>query len=231
MTRPLGLQGVYQPRPSGGGEDPEHSDGARENAPLSVKALGRLVSLSDYADFARAYAGVAKAHAVWGKFGRVQGVLLTIAGVDGAEIPSDSDLGKNFAAAVQSFRDATVLVQIVSYVPRTFTVSARLHCDPRFDSAKIIADARAVLEQRYSFGKMHLGEAVTASTVVSLLQKIAGVVGVDLDYLHLSSSPATLEMRLPARGGYVDRDGTVFPAELLTLDSSSLSITVATTVP
>jgi Baseplate J-like protein len=231
MTRPLGLQGVYQPRPSSGGEDPEQSDGARENAPVSVKALGRLVSLSDYADFARAYAGVAKAHAVWGKFGRVQGVLLTIAGVDGAEIPSDSDLGKNFAAAVQSFRDATVLVQIVSYVPRTFIVSARLHCDPRFDSAKIIADARAVLEERYSFGKMHLGEAVTTSTVVSLLQKIAGVVGVDLDYLHLSSSPATLEMRLPARGGYVDRDGTVFPAELLTLDSSSLSITVATTVP
>ncbi len=231
MTRPLGLQGVHQPRPSSGGGDPEQRDDARENAPLSVKALGRLISLADYTDFARAYAGIGKAHAAWGKFGRAQGVLLTIAGAEGAEIPAESDLGKKFAATVQSFRDATVLVQIVNHVSRTFTASARLHCDPRFDSEKIIADARAVLEERYAFRKMHLGEAVTASTIITLLQNVVGVVGVDLDYLHLSSSPPTREMRLPARGGYVDRDGTLFPAELLTLDTSTLSITAVTTLP
>ena len=108
MTRPLGLQGVNQPCPSSGGEDPEQREDARENAPLSVKALGRLVSLSDYADFARAYAGIAKAHAAWAKFGRAQGVLLTVAGVEGAPILADSDLGKKFAGAVQSFRDSAV---------------------------------------------------------------------------------------------------------------------------
>jgi predicted phage baseplate assembly protein len=231
MTRPLGLQGVNQPRPASGGEDPEQREDARENAPLSVKALGRLVSLSDYADFARVYAGIAKSHAAWGKFGRAQGVLLTIAGAEGAEIPADSDLGEKFADAVQSFRDATVLVQIVSYAPRTFSLSLRLYCDARFDTETIIAEARAVLEERYSFRKMHLGEGVTASTIITLLQNVAGVVGVDLDYLHLSSSPATREMRLPARGGYVDRNGTVFPAELLTLDTSNLSITVAAPTP
>jgi Baseplate J-like protein len=231
MTRPLGLQGVNQPRPASGGEDPEQREDARENAPLSVKALGRLVSLSDYADFARVYAGIAKSHAAWGKFGRAQGVLLTIAGAEGAEIPADSDLGEKFADAVQSFRDATVLVQIVSYAPRTFSLSVRLYCDARFDTETIIAEARAVLEERYSFRKMHLGEGVTASTIITLLQNVAGVVGVDLDYLHLSSSPATREMRLPARGGYVDRNGTVFPAELLTLDTSNLSITVAAPTP
>lgn len=229
MTRPLGLQGVNQPRPSSGGEDPELREEARENAPISVKALGRLVSLSDYADFARAYAGIAKAHAAWGKFGRAQGVLLTIAGAGGAEIPADSDLGQKFAGAVQSFRDSTVLVQIVNHVPRTFTVSVRLHCDPRFDTEKITSDARAVLEERYSFRKMHLGEAVTASTIITLLQSVAGVAGVDLDYLHLSSLPATRETRLPARAGYVDRNGTLFAAELLTLDTSTLSITAVPT--
>ena len=231
MTRPLGLQGVNQPRPASGGEDPEQREDARENAPLSVKALGRLVSLSDYADFARAYAGIAKSQAAWGKFGRAQGVLLTIAGAEGAEIPADSDLGEKFADAVQSFRDATVLVQIVSYAPRTFSLSVRLYCDARFDTETIIAEARAVLKERYSFRKMRLGEGVTASTIITLLQNVAGVVGVDLDYLHLSSSPATREMRLPARGGYVDRNGTVFPAELFTLDTSNLSITVAAPTP
>ena len=229
MTRPLGLQGVDQPRPASGGEDPEQREDARENAPLSVKALGRLVSLSDYADFARTYAGIAKAHAAWGKFGLAQGVLLTIAGAEGAEIPADSDLGEKFASAVQSFRDPTVLVQIVNYVPRTFTVAVRLHSDPRFDTGKIIADARAVLEERYSFRQMHLGEAVTRLDDHHPPANVAGVIGVDLDYLHLSSLPATRETRLPARAGHVNRNGTVFPAELLTLDTSTLSIAAVAT--
>lgn len=229
MTRPLGLQGVHQPLISTGGQDPEQREDAREHAPLSVKALGRLVSLSDYTDFARAYAGIAKAHAVWGKFGRAQGVLLTIAGVEGASIPADSDLGKNFAGAVQSFRDSTVLVQIVNCVPRPFAVSVKLYCDQRVDKERVITAARAALEVRYAFRKMQLGEAVTASAIIALLQAIPGVLGVDLDYLHFSSQPATSEVRLAARAGHVDRDGVVFAAELLTLDTAALSLTAITT--
>jgi hypothetical protein len=229
MTRPLGLQGVSQPRPANGGANPELIEDARENASLAMKALGRLVSLSDYADFARAYAGVAKAHAAWGKFGRAQGVLLTVAGAEGAQIAADSDLGTKFAGAVESFRDAAVPVQIVNYSPLTFTLSVRLFVDPRYDGDSIAAEARAGLLERYSFRRMHLAEAVTASAIISQLQGIRGVVGVDLDYLHISTASAALESRLPAHAGYVDQTGTVFPAELLTLDPSNLTLNVAAT--
>jgi hypothetical protein len=118
-------------------------------------------------------------------------------------------------------------VQIVNYAPRTFTVSARLYFDPRYEGETIIAEARTALTDRYSFRKMHLGEAVSASAIISLLQGIPGVVGVDLDYFHFSTASATRETRLPARAGYVDQGGTVFPAELLTLDAAGLTITAA----
>jgi phage-related baseplate assembly protein len=130
---------------------------------------------------------------------------------------------------VQSFRDSTVLVQIVNHVPRPFAVSVKLYCDQRFDKEKVITDARAALEARYAFRNMQLGEAVTASAIIALLQVIPGVLGVDLDYLHFSSQPATRETRLAARAGHVDRDGAIFAAELLTLDTAALSLTAITT--
>ena len=57
-TQPLGAQGVINPLPASGGVDPDRLDQARANAPVSVTALDRLVSVSDYADFCRTYAGI-----------------------------------------------------------------------------------------------------------------------------------------------------------------------------
>ncbi len=102
---------------------------------------------------------------------------------------------------------------------------ARLHVEARYDEATVIAEATALLIDRFSFKRMRLGEAITASAIVSLLQSVRGVVGVDLDLLHKSSEPAGTSSRLPARGGYVDRSGAVFPAELLTLNITALALT------
>lgn len=232
MTRPLGLQGVAQPLPASGGDDPEARDDARENAPLSIRTLERLVSLADYADFARTYGGISKAHGVWARFGPTQGVLLTVAGVDGASVVTDPILGENFRGSLERFRDPTVPVQIVDHVANTFVIAARLHFDERYNEADVLAEAAKALTERFSFRRMRLGEAVTASAVISLLQAVRGVIGVDLDLLHLSSAPATAASRLPARGGYIDREGTVYPAELLTLDVTALALTgVPTAAP
>ena len=40
----------------------------------------------DYADFARTFAGIAKAYALWIDDGRARGIYLTVAGPDGAAI-------------------------------------------------------------------------------------------------------------------------------------------------
>src|SRR5439155_978680 len=82
--RPLGVKAVSNPVAAAGGDDPETIDDLRANLPLSVRTLGRVVSLRDYEDFARAFAGVAKAQATWTWDGNRRGILITVAGPDRA---------------------------------------------------------------------------------------------------------------------------------------------------
>ena len=51
MTRPLGVTGAINPLAATGGEDAEQRDDARDNAPLTVLTLDRVVSLLDYGKF------------------------------------------------------------------------------------------------------------------------------------------------------------------------------------
>ena len=55
------MKEVINPLRASGGADRETRDQARKNAPLAVRALDRLVSTQDYADFARTFAGIGKA--------------------------------------------------------------------------------------------------------------------------------------------------------------------------
>ena len=84
LTRPLGVKGVNNPIASDGAQDPEVLDDARANAPLRVLTLERVVSLTDYEDFARAFGGIAKALAAWTWNKHSRGVLVTVAGPNGA---------------------------------------------------------------------------------------------------------------------------------------------------
>ena len=62
-SQPRFVRAVINPVPAAGGADPESSIDTRRNAPGSVRTFGRIVSLPDFEDFARAFAGVAKAQA------------------------------------------------------------------------------------------------------------------------------------------------------------------------
>ena len=56
--------------------------------------LGSIVSLQDYEDFARAFAGIEKTLATWVWSGQKRSVFVTVAGAKGAEVKSDSALYK-----------------------------------------------------------------------------------------------------------------------------------------
>src|SRR5262249_18275014 len=74
---------------AGSGDRREPRDAARDNAPLQVRTLDRVVSLLDYEDFARAYAGIAKALATWSWDGQRRGVFLTVAGPEGDPVADE----------------------------------------------------------------------------------------------------------------------------------------------
>ena len=78
-TKPLGLKSVTNPLPSTGAADPEDISDARQNAPLQVLTMGRIVSLDDCENFARSFQGVGKAVAVSAWAGETKYVRLIVA--------------------------------------------------------------------------------------------------------------------------------------------------------
>ena len=69
-----------------------------------MMSLDRLVSVQDYADFARTFAGIGKASAARLSDGRRQLVQVTIAGADDIPIDPTSDLFQNLLIALRAVR-------------------------------------------------------------------------------------------------------------------------------
>ncbi|MBE9180049.1 putative baseplate assembly protein [Oculatella sp. LEGE 06141] len=183
LTRPLGLQAVTNPMRASGGADPESRDQARHNIPLAVMALDRLVSVPDYADFARTFAGIAKASAVSLSDGRRELVHLTIAGVDDAPIDVTSDLYRNFVEALHRLGDPYQPAQVDIRELMVLVMSAKVHLLPDYLWEGVEPQIRAALLDRFSFDQQELGEDVVPSHVIHTIQKVAGVAAVDLDVL------------------------------------------------
>jgi predicted phage baseplate assembly protein len=182
-TIPEGVRSVINPLPATGGGDPESRDEARGNAPLTVTALDRLVSVRDYEDFARTFAGIGKALAVRRSDGRRQGVHVTVAGADDAPIDPASDTFTSLLAALRAFGDPGVPIGLAPRELLLIVVQAGIgiHPDHRFDLVE--PAVRAALFDVFGFARRELGQDVVRSQVERALQAVPGVTFVDLDVL------------------------------------------------
>lgn len=180
-TRPLGVKDVLNPLRASGGADRENLDQARENVPLAVRALDRLVSTRDYQDFARTFAGIGKAHATELTDGRRSVVHVTIAGADDIPIDEGSDLLLNLRRALREFGDPIQPVVVARRALLLLVVSARIRILDDYLWEPVVTTARSALLERLGFARRDLGQDVTRSEVVSLIQDVPGVAYVDLD--------------------------------------------------
>jgi predicted phage baseplate assembly protein len=234
LARPLGLQNVVNPVPAEGAADPETLDRARTAAPITVRTLGRVVSLADYEDAARTYAGIGKARAdvIWDKERQV--VHLTIAGPEGTTITSTSPVVAELRGALDEVRHSVVPIVVAPFTSRPFAVSARILVAPDRLPADVLAAVRAAVVDRFSFGRRDLARSVTQSEVVATMQNVPGVVAVVLLALHSTDWVATPTEPLPPRDEVVsafparvhtDATGTkILPAELVTVDPAAISL-------
>jgi hypothetical protein len=195
-TRPLGVKAVINPMPASGGADREDTDQGRRNAPLAVMALDRLVSIQDYADFARTYAGISKASAVRLSDGRQQVIHLTVAGVDDVPIDQGSDLYKNLCQALLGFGPPhqAILVSPRELMLLIISADVRLLPDRRWES--VAPDIRHALLNTFSFERRQLGQHVLLSEAIYTIQQVPGVAYVDVDILDSVSEnipPTELE--------------------------------------
>lgn len=180
-TKPLGVKEVVNPLPATGGADREDRDEGRRNAPLAVMSLDRLVSTRDYEDFARTFAGVAKASAMRLSDGLRQLVHLTIAGADDAPISVNSDLFRNLRSALSRYGDPFQPVQIDTRFLKLLVVSANVRIDPDYIWESVEPKIRAAALDRFSFKNRELGQHVVQSEMIQTIQSVEGVVYVDVD--------------------------------------------------
>jgi hypothetical protein len=173
--RPLGITSVVNQLAAAGAADPETVADARADAPLTTLTLDRVVSVSDYANFTAAFAGVGKAQATTLWAGQRQLVHITVAGANGAVFDGTSLL----TTAIQGAQDPGQLFAIDPYVPVYFNVYGDVLIDPTYspaDAAAALAAAQTALASKFSFDARGFGQPVTVSEVVQVVMAVTGVV-------------------------------------------------------
>jgi hypothetical protein len=188
LDKPTGLKSVTNPVAAEGGSDAETLAEAQRNAPASVRTLGRIVSLSDFEDAARAYAGIAKAKADWQWDGMEQAVLLTVAGDDGAAVEPGGTTHTDLVADLDSRRDPHRKLTVSSYVAVPVKITAAVEIDPSLDGEEVQAEALEALEKYFDFDNLDLGQSIHLSDVMRVLQSVKGVLAVDVDALQFKNA-------------------------------------------
>ncbi|MDB5970557.1 MAG: hypothetical protein JWQ90_3007 [Hydrocarboniphaga sp.] len=227
LTRPLGVKAATNPAPASGGQDAETRDRARRNAPLRVLTLDRAVSAQDYADFARAFAGIAKAHALWIDNGRARGVYVTVAGTDGSTLADNGATHNSLVAALRRYGDPLLPLCVQSYGRASFALQATVKIADAADPDLTLAAVATALRAAYAFDARDFGQPVTIDEAYAVIQNVSGVVAADIRQIYRSDAGSIDPQprpRLIAALPAVHSDGSVNAAELLTLDVAALSL-------
>jgi predicted phage baseplate assembly protein len=222
MTRPQGVQSVDNPVPAGGiAADPEGLDSARQNAPQQVVTFSRVVSLTDFEDFARAFAGIAKAQADWVWNGSSRTVNVTVAGTNGAPVTKAGDTYPKLKTAITSYADPHQRFEVSSFEDLRFGIKALLFLETGRDETIVIPAAIKAVRDAFSFDRRSLGQPVFESEVIAVLQATLGVMAVDLTGLYLTGGGGVTSALPALRGRY---DNGIRPAQLLTISDSATDV-------
>ncbi len=179
------------------------------------------MSLLDYEDFARSYAGIAKALAVpqWDAGGEL--VFVTVAGEGGAPIADPSAIRTALVASVRAAGDPYGRFAIAGYIAVYFRLAIAVKVDPDYLVDEVLAGVEAALRQRFAFASRGFAQPVAASEVLAAAHGVPGVVAARISGLYRSGSPGNFT-RLPADPPIRLPDGSMRAAELLTLHPGPL---------
>lgn len=193
LQKPVGLKEAVNPLAAEGGADAETLAQARENAPRTVRTFARAVSLDDFEDLARASGEIAKAKATFTWDGLDRLIHLTVAAQGGA--PLSADARDAVRAALDAARAPYVRLLIDDFRPVPVRLRAGIGIDPRYAAKDVLAAAHAAVVDALSFDRQRLGQSLHLSDFYRVLQRVEGVVFVDIDLFHF---------RPPQGGSFLD---------------------------
>lgn len=169
------IKAVHQPFPTAGGADMEDVASLRENAPFSLLALERAVSLSDFSHLAAAQSSVWQARAFSRILhgGRAESVRVVIVPAEGIE---SREINDAVTAFLQKHALPGVQVVVDNFVKERFSLSVTI----RINTDAFIADQveRAVaadLVDHFALRNRKLGEHLYLSEVYKIVEGIQGV--------------------------------------------------------
>lgn len=185
QNRPIGIKEVTNPVPGTGAEDPEKLEMARLNVPEEVLTMGRIVSLQDFEDYARAFPGIGKAQAVSIWTGSMNVVCITIASAFSEPVEPDSTLFSDLSGSIDRVRDPVQEVWIKTYKPVFFDVEVFLRIDPAYKLDLVQESVKKSLIDAFSFDKRSFGQSVTEAEIVSVIQAVPGIIAAKLDKISV----------------------------------------------
>ncbi len=181
VSRPLNVDSVTNPLPASGGAPPEPPEDARTRIPLGLAALDRLVSVQDYTDLARCFAGIAKVAAV--ALPRRGGTLVhvTFAAAGGGLPPLG--LAAGLQAALRQRGDPAQAVAVAPCRLKLVVLAAAVALRPGAAWEDVAPAIRAALLARLGFARREIAQPVHRSEVIATIQAVPGVAWLRLERL------------------------------------------------
>ncbi|WP_328846628.1 putative baseplate assembly protein [Streptomyces sp. NBC_00258] len=217
LTRPLGVTAVTNPRSATGGADADGPGLTRRTVPLAVSALDRLVSETDYEDFARSRAGIGRAAARELFDGRRRVLHVTVAGTDDVPIAEDSDLLRALRGALTEYGDPNLPVRVDVRELVALLVAAKVKVAPDHSWQVVEPRLRQALLRRLGYEGRELGQPARLSDILATAHQVPGVDYVDVDVFtgvpasataeelsRLLANPGLPKASVPARGATYD---------------------------
>ncbi len=188
---------VTNPNAAAGGSDPESIASIQANAPKSLTAANRCVSLQDYASVALQYPGVGQASAVAGSF--PTSITLYVHPAGGPYVTADltsivatlaADLtwggpGPASSTGASGYLDSrkmagtsiTVLPPsydgVVKYVPIVLAITVNVL--PQYTNLQVKNAVLAALDTLFTFSTFSFGQRISLSSVYSTVMQVPGV--------------------------------------------------------
>lgn len=166
---------VEQPLDSSGGNDLESVDSLRENAPSTLLALERAVSLSDFTALAMSNSGIwqARAFARPSEFAHHETVVVAAVPAGGGLL---GPLADEVAAYLLAHALPGVRVLVVDYRPvfLSLEVTVRVKLS-EYDPDWVVDEVQRALADAFSLERRRLGEPLFRSQVFAVIESVTGV--------------------------------------------------------
>ena len=191
-----------------GGADEESTDSIRSNAPLSLKALNRAVSLADYSSLTVA-AGAAKANAVADVYTSVTVYFAPSAGDLGVtnDGVTPSDVFNTYKTTINSYligkvpANTTVTFQPPSYVE--IAIQSSITVLPQYRQTLVNVAVNAVLVELLAFDNVTFADTIRLNDVMGAINSVEGVAYCQVDKLVRKTSDLTYVVTNKAASGTV----------------------------